>query len=38
MGLYTIGEYRGAFEAADLTVEHTETGLIDRGLFVGQRR
>lgn len=38
MGLYSIEEYRGAFKAANLTVEHHEAGLIGRGLFIGQRR
>jgi SAM-dependent methyltransferase len=37
MGLYSIDEYRGAFEAASLTVEHEPSGLIGRGLFIGQR-
>jgi hypothetical protein len=36
MGLYSIEEYLGAFGAARLTVEHQPTGLIGRGLFIGQ--
>jgi SAM-dependent methyltransferase len=38
MGLYSVEEYAGTFEAANLTVEHQETGLIGRGVFIGQTR
>lgn len=37
MGLFTVDEYRHAFIAADLTVDHDPAGLIGRGLFIGQR-
>ncbi len=37
MGLYSIEEYTEAFQAASLAVEHQSTGLISRGLFIGQR-
>lgn len=36
MGLYSIDEYLGAFEAAGLVAEHDPAGLIGRGLFIGQ--
>jgi hypothetical protein len=36
MGLYSIEEYQEAFGAARLTVEHQPTGLVGRGLFIGQ--
>lgn len=38
MGLYSVAEYAGAFEAAGLTVQHDPHGPIGRGLFIGQRQ
>jgi hypothetical protein len=37
MGLYTIDGYVGAFDAAKVAVVHQPSGLIGRGLFIGQR-
>ncbi|MGD9797769.1 MAG: class I SAM-dependent methyltransferase [Acidimicrobiia bacterium] len=37
MGLYTPGQYLDAFRDAGLTVEHDDTGLIGRGMFIGRR-
>jgi SAM-dependent methyltransferase len=36
MGLYTSEQYREAFVAAGLKVDHDPKGLIGRGLFIGQ--
>ncbi len=37
MGLYSPEQYIDAFRGANLTVEHEETGLTDRGLFIGHK-
>lgn len=37
MGLYSPEEYLDAFRRANLTVEHGDTGLIGRGMFIGQK-
>jgi len=36
MALFSDNEYRDAFTAAELAVEHDEDGLIGRGLYLGQ--
>jgi len=38
LGLFTDDEYRSAFEASRLSVEHDSDGLMGRGLWIGQRR
>jgi SAM-dependent methyltransferase len=35
LGLFSDEDYRGAFEAAALTVEHDAEGLMGRGLYLG---
>lgn len=35
LALYTIDEYKDAFEKAGLSFEHDEQGLSNRGLFIG---
>jgi hypothetical protein len=36
MALFTDEEYRQAFDAAGLSVEHDPEGLIGRGLYIAQ--
>lgn len=38
LGLFTDEEHRSAFEAAGLTVEHDDAGLMGRGLWIGRQR
>jgi hypothetical protein len=37
VGLFTDEEYRQAFSAVGLSVEHDPEGLIGRGLYIAQR-
>ena len=37
LGLFSDADYKGAFEAAGLAVEHDREGLIGRGLYIGMR-